>query len=307
MAAPSAVPAVPPTFHFKIRLVDATGRVFDGKDYQLWWGGKMVKEGQTSADGMVEADLDDNFDSGLLDLGERDERANFVARLTIPVEAVAPAPPPPRPLAAPPKKTPEKANPAPRERWTDEADPPPPMPVYPMGGEEDEDGWRRYQQQLQSWKDWQDRRAQRQGEAAQQQRADEDFRAQRQDEAALRREFNKQGGPIEKPKDEPAPPMSEEAKKVILDRLQKIRDDEHASKVLAYELTFRLRNLGYLPDSTELVFPISDSGLDRLVEASRRYAHKNGLPLPELYQFISIANWSAIKELSDAIKKEHDG
>ena len=38
MAAP-AIPAKPPTFHFKTRLVDAAGTAFAGRDYELWWGG----------------------------------------------------------------------------------------------------------------------------------------------------------------------------------------------------------------------------------------------------------------------------
>jgi hypothetical protein len=304
MAPPAAVPATPPTFHFKIRLVDATGKAFATKDYQLWWGGKMVKDGQTTADGVVEADVDDNYDTGLLDVGEKDSASKFVARLTIPVEVVLPPPPPPSPFRPPKQAAPPKAAPSPGAQWTDEADPPPPFPEYPRNNE-DQEGWQRYKDQKKRWDDWASRRADRMREAQQQQQAAEDMRESRAAEDELRRQY--QGGAPAPARDAPAPPLSAADKEALLDRLQHYRDEAYAARVLAYDLSWRLRNLGYLPSSTMLSFPVEGLDLEKLLDAQRRYAHKNGLKLPELEDILQGQGADATKALRDAIQKEHDG
>src|SRR4051812_12031932 len=80
------VPATPLTFHFRMRLLttaeqelERRGRAmgtlrFAGKHYQLRWGtSPAVYEGQVSAEGMIEEDVEDTGRSdagGTLDVGE---------------------------------------------------------------------------------------------------------------------------------------------------------------------------------------------------------------------------------------------
>ena len=307
MAPPTAVPATPPTFHFKMRLVDANGKArFAGKDYQLWWGGKLVKEGQMTPDGGVEADVDDNYDSGLLDVGERDDKAKFVARWTIPIDAVPPPPPPPKAFTPPAKATSPKRHSEQGPQWTDEFDPPPPFPVFPRSTE-DEDGLRRYREEKKRWDEWESRRAQRIQEAEKQKRADEEVKRSRAAEEELRRKYSGNSGSAVPARDTPAPPMSAADKQALQDRMQRFHDGRHAARVRAYDLAWRLRNLGYLPASTVLVFPLDDRSTDLLLEAERRYAHKNKLTLPEQNDLVDAETSDTMKALSDAIKKEHDG
>jgi hypothetical protein len=307
VAPPKAIPARPPTFQLRMRLADAKGSaaLFAKRDYQIWWGGKLVQEGQTEDDAVIEADLDDAYDSGYLDLGDKDQSAKFVARITIPIEIVAPPPPPPKPIQhgkAPSKKPKDRSKP--QREWTDEADPPPPEPIF-LRNYEDQDAVRLYEAQKKAWDDWEKRREQRQREAKEQQRRDELFREQQAGEEKLRRDFKGHGDPV-KPHDKAPPPMSAAQKKEIDDNLQRAREEMHAVKVTLYELAYRLRNLGWLPDSDSLSFPIRDIAKTILLHAMRRYAYKNSLPLPEESDLDEIGS-ATVKKLYDAVKKEHDG
>lgn len=307
MTTPSAVPAVPPTFHFKMRLVDSTGKAFEAKDYQLWWGGKLVQEGVTGSGGLVQAELDDNYDSGLLDVGERDEQGKFVGRWTIPVEGVPAPPPPPKqvrpPKAASPRRTPQQRDP---NEWTDEADPPPPFPQYPRYPE-DQDAWRHYMQQKKAWEDWEQRRAERRREWEAHRKASEEWRDRERIAAERRRKYSETpGGLIPAPIQEtPAPPMSPEEQEAMWQRLQQARERSHSAKVRLHGLSWRLRNLGYLPDTTILVFPVEGQARERVLQALRRYAHKNNLSLPEELD-LGDPDSAAMKALEDHIRKEHD-
>jgi hypothetical protein len=306
VAAPKDVPLAPPTFHFKMRLVDSTGKAFAGKDFQLWWGWRMATFGVTGADGVVEADLDDRFEGGMLDVGEQVE-GKFAARWTIPLEVVPPAPPPPGvKIAAPPPPKVALTTPPP-SFWTDEADPPPPMPVPPLHGAEDQDGWQRYQQQKKAWDDWEGRRARQKQEVQDQQQRDQALRDDQQAQAALRQQY--QGGDpgaATAPQDGPAPPMTDEQKQALAAAVQSARNQYHAMKVCLYGLAFRLRNLGYLPDADPLSFPVQGTARDRLVEAMRRYAWKNQLPLVEPAELDGTSSTS-LQQLDEAVRKEHDG
>jgi hypothetical protein len=101
--------------------------------------------------------------------------------------------------------------------------------------------------------------------------------------------------------------MSAEDKQALLDRLQHQRDEIHGAKVLAYELSWRLRNLGLLPNSTWLAFPVEGAAREALLDALRRYARKNKLPPPEMNDLLTGDTSDAMKTVADAIKKEHDG
>jgi hypothetical protein len=305
MAAPKKIPVAPPTFHLKVRLVDSTGKPFAGKDFQLWWGGKLAREDVLDADGYMEADVDDNYDSGLLDVGEKSTGV-FVARWTIPVEVVTPPPPPP--LA----KTPAKAKPEtkaspPRAEWTDENDPPPKYPVRERNSD-DFDGMIRYHQEKRAWDEWEARRRERMETAERQQQRDQDWMDHEHVEDELRRKRGNQGasGRAVDPPSAPSPSMSDAQKKDLQERLRMFRTAYHDARVLVHGLAWRLRNLGYLPDSDVLAFPVEGATQDRLLDALRRYAWRNKLPLLELSDLGDIPSEN-VKKIDEAIRKEHDG
>ena len=100
--------------------------------------------------------------------------------------------------------------------------------------------------------------------------------------------------------------MSPEKKQEIEDNLQRVREQMHAAKVMLYELAYRLRNLGYLPDDDPLSFPIQDQARRRLLNAIRRYANKNGLPITDDSDLDEIDS-EHVKRVHEAVKKEHDG
>jgi hypothetical protein len=309
MAAPKKIPVAPPTFHLKVRLVDSTGKPFAGKDFQLWWGGKLVKEDVLDVDGYMEADVDDNYDNGLLDVGEKDKNTGvFVARWTIPVEVVAPPPPPPKPMkhgkpAAKKEKPPE---PPAQRGWTDEADPPPKWPEAPRNSD-DIDGMARYDRERKTWREWEERRDERMGAAIKQEQIDRDFRDRQKANADLRRDYQAGPGPgsVKTPQDKEYPPMSDAEKQLAFDRYQAFKDALYETQVMLHGLAWRLRNLGYLPESNSPVFPVEGASRDRLFDALCRYAWKNKLPLLQATDLSDVPS-SALKKIDDAVRGEHD-
>jgi hypothetical protein len=307
MAAPKKIPVAPPTFHLKVRLVDSTGKPFAGKDFQLWWGGKLVKEDVLDVDGYMEADVDDKYDSGLLDIGEKDKNTGvFVARWTIPVEVVAPPPPPPLPKK-PAKATPEKKPSPPRAEWTDENDPHPPYPTRERNSD-DYDGIIRYRHEKRAWDEWEARRKERMETAERQKQRDQDWMDHQQVEDELRRKTGKPGAsgrPID-PLSSPHPPMSDAQQKDLQERLRAFRNAYHDTKVLIHGIAWRLRNLGYLPDLDVPVFPVEGFARDRVLDAMQRYAWKNKLPVLETTDLDGIPSANLTK-VDEVIRKEHDG
>ena len=304
MAAPKKIPVAPPTFHLKLRLVDSNGKPFVDKDFQLWWGGKVAKESTLDADGYLEADVDDNYDTGLLDLGDKDS-GTFVARWTIPVEVVTP-PPPPGPKK-PAKAPPAKKGSSPRAEWTDENDPPPKYPERERNSD-DIDGMIRYHREQRAWDEWQARRSERMEAAEKQKQRDQDWMDHQHAEDELRRKHRSQGEagrPVD-PASSPFPPMTDAQKQDLQDRLQGFRNAYHDTKVLIHGLAWRLRNLGYLPESEVPAFPVEGTARDRLLAATRRYAWKNKLPLLEPSDLEGMASTN-LKNVEEAIRKEHDG
>lgn len=305
MAAPKKIPVAPPTFHLKVRLIDSLGKPFAGKDFQLWWGGKVAKEDVLDADGYMEADVDDNYDTGLLDLGDKDTGA-FVARWTIPVEVVTPPPPPPVPKK-PAKAPPAKKGSPPRAEWTDENDPPPKYPVRERNSD-DIDGVIRYHHEKKAWDEWEARRRERMETAERQQPRDQDWMDHQHGEDELRRKHRDRGAsgrPVDAG-NSPFPPMTDAQKQDLQDRLQGFRNAYHDTKVLAHGLAWRLRNLGYLPESDAPAFPVEGTARDRLLDAIRRYVWKNKLPLLDPSDLDGMPSTN-LKKVDEAIRKEHDG
>jgi hypothetical protein len=54
------------------------------------------------------------------------------------------------------------------------------------------------------------------------------------------------------------------------------------------------------------MFPVEDAARIRLLHALRRFAHKRGLPLPELTDLDGDLS-ADLKKLADEIEREHDG
>jgi hypothetical protein len=143
-------------------------------------------------------------------------------------------------------------------------------------------------------------------EAERQRRIDEETRRRREEEDVLRRESGGGRNAPVSPRDAPASPMSPEQRDEIEKRLQRRREELHAAKVRLYNVAWRLRNLGYLPDSQPPMFPVEDAARIRLLHALRRFAHKRGLPLPELTDLDGDLS-ADLKKLADEIEREHDG
>ncbi len=97
------VPAAPPLFYFKLRLVGertheaeldalsglpprAAPSPFRERAFRLTWGASTVL-GTTTQDGVVTAEVDGTVDHGLLELGERGEGGIFHSRLRVPVSS----------------------------------------------------------------------------------------------------------------------------------------------------------------------------------------------------------------------------
>ncbi len=97
------VPAAPPLFYFKLRLVGertheaeldalsglpprAAPSPFRERAFRLTWGASTVL-GTTTQDGVVTAEVDGTVDHGLLELGERGEGGVFRSRLRVPVSS----------------------------------------------------------------------------------------------------------------------------------------------------------------------------------------------------------------------------
>jgi hypothetical protein len=303
MATPAAVPAKPPTFHFKIRLVDSTGKAFEGKDYQLWWGGKMVQDGITDAAGVVEADLDDAYDKGILDLGDLDN-GNFVARLTIPIEVVKPPPPyvpaPPVPAAssdATLSKRKKKGDIAKDVRtWTDENDPEPSPPARARD-ETTIQEWEDYDRKHDAWQRRQEEAQRQYARELKEAQAERDLREQNQD---LMKSYRPKHSPPAEQSQTPEKPLSDP------EVLEALREAIHEGNVLRWEAAWRLRNLGLLPGSGVPRFPLAGTDSSEALRALQRFAWRERIEGLEQIRMAGPPE-QGMADILSALKKQHDG
>lgn len=305
MAVTTAVPAKPPTFHFKLRLVDSVGSTFSGKEYALWWGGKLASTGLVDDRGVVEVDLDDSFDSGLLDIGETDDQKTFIARWTIPLEVVKP-PPPPAPLPPPSQAAPPpKPKPQPqREEWTTENDPEPPLPEWP-GYEARPEVQEEYNRQQRAHDAWLRRQEDAKRDAAEWQRKSEREREAREQDQKLRKSWSTDSGAQAPPADTAQGQLSPDEREELQKAIQKHREELHAGDVLRFELAWRLRNLAILPGVGAPAFPIEGLAAVSLLRALHRFAWRRDIGALDMFTIVGQRT-SEMIDLLARVKKEHD-